>query len=285
MIEAKTMSLEEVKAFLTDKEKYVMEDGAIPYQTVQDVAFIRFVAENWEQALTLLSNDMSDSRGQGLIIVAAEYLPPWDYVRFLNGACDLMEAGKLKVEGCFFCLRDRGKNGFLEYNYDVPEVAAVINRIETIYKAQEPGQWDGYFSEIKSGERKKFVIEYFTREGWPMPETYKANSNEPYRWLVKIHEGLLTGKTMNETGEEVKKEILANKKKQVTSTTHEFYNNTKNQPAVEKKVPSRVVAKDTQLQNEPAPTKTTPWQLPLLIGIIATVGSIFRWRYFKKKGK
>ena len=56
-------------------------------------------------------------------------------------------------------------------------------------------------------------------------------------------------------------------------------------PAGTQKVtPSRIPVTGTQPSSEPDETKNTPWQLLLLIGIIA-ISTIMAWRYFRKKEK
>ena len=81
MTEARTMSLKEAQAFLSDEEKTVSESGAPPGQTSQELAFLRFVADDWKRALTLLENDAPDLRRTSLIIVAAELMSARDYVK------------------------------------------------------------------------------------------------------------------------------------------------------------------------------------------------------------
>jgi len=53
--------------------------------------------------------------------------------------------------------------------------------------------------------------------------------------------------------------------------------------AIEKTQPNRVPVITTQPLSEPDETKNTPWQLLLLIGIIAIIGAITAWRCFRKK--
>ena len=185
------LSLKEAKAFLADENKGVLEDSTPPAQTAQDLAFLRYVAENWRQALTLLDTDAPDPRRQRLIIAAAEVLPARDYVSFLNGVCALSESGKIKIIGQDFCYGYFIKESFLEYNYDNPMVAALIDRMEAICKNQDPEEWGEYFAEIKSGKRKEELVKTLTAYGDPMPETYAANSKEVYNALVKGHKALL----------------------------------------------------------------------------------------------
>jgi len=52
---------------------------------------------------------------------------------------------------------------------------------------------------------------------------------------------------------------------------------------IEEKPPNRVPVTDSQPLDEPDETKTTPWKISLLIGIIA-FGAIGGWCYFRKKG-
>ena len=51
-----------------------------------------------------------------------------------------------------------------------------------------------------------------------------------------------------------------------------------------KKTPSnRTPVTGGQSPTDPPEPKTTPWKLPLLLGIIAIAGAITAWRYFRKK--
>jgi len=62
------------------------------------------------------------------------------------------------------------------------------------------------------------------------------------------------------------------------------------QEATPEPIQPPVTIEQTQSVNVPAPDpqpppepQTTPWKLPLLIGLIATAGAITAWRYFRKK--
>jgi len=283
-LEVKAMVLDEFKKHL---ETYrgnggIATDGIPPHQTPRDTAFLLYVAEDWRRASTLLEMEGLDFWQQCMIIIAAEYLQPKDYVRFLNGVCDLTESGKLEITrwGYFVLCAACGKDGFLDYNYDNPEVLAVINRLEALFKTQAPEQWEkqwkDYFSKMKSGKLKKGIIEEYAEYG-RLPETYEDNSKEMYHLLERIHKGLLAGRTIEEvTAEESKKE-----KGQVQPQTVPKEGN----PAVAKRTTDSVATEDKQPSNEPTPTKTTPWKIPLLIAIIATAGAIMAWLYFRKGGR
>ena len=95
---AKSMSLDEFKNHLERHrgDGGIAIDGIPLMRTPQDIAFLLYVAEDWQRALTLLEMEALDHWQQINIIVAAEFLPPKDYVRFLNGVCDLTEKGNLK---------------------------------------------------------------------------------------------------------------------------------------------------------------------------------------------
>ena len=270
VVGAQTMSLEDAKAFLADKEKRVDEGGAPPYQTSWDLAFHRFVAEDWKRALALLEKDAPDLRRQSLILVAAQYLQPKDYVHFLNGTCALMESGKLKIEGWAFCYRDRYKRGFLEYNYDQPEVAAVIDRMMTIYQAQEPeGPWEKYFSDIKSGESKKRVERVQTFDGWLLPETYKDNPQEVFRWLLKEQKRFLAEEAKKAKGR-IKPEPVPKERKPVRI-------------AEEDGSVRIVLMDDDPPEDEPVEDNVMSWKLPLFIGTLFISSIAVAWHCFQKK--
>lgn len=313
-VESKTMSSEEVKAFLADEKKHLSEDGAPPFYTLQDIAFHCYVAEDWRRTLALLENDAPDRRRQELIIIASEHLPPRDYVKFLNGVCDLMESGRLMTGGDFFCYRDCHRSDFFAYYHEQPEVASLIERLELVCKTQGQERWEVYFSEIKSGAGKKKIIEDLSREGRPIPDAgmYTENSNEAYRRLLELHQKLLNGKTMRElwaeeangTPSQAVQETrepdriiakldddsvivrLAEPRDDAPEETAAKQQppvaRGKKQPAAGQKKPTGIAAKSEHPQGEPAKSKGTPWALLLLISVI-TIGSVAVWHRLKKK--
>jgi hypothetical protein len=128
--------------------------------------------------------------------------------------CDLTEKGKLDITTweSFVTSAACGKVDFLAYNYDQPEVAAVINRMQAFYRTLTDIQYPknmnqskddflasfkqrmiDYFSSLKSEERKRSVIKECFRLEYPLPESYKDNSKEAYRLLAGEHKRLLAG--------------------------------------------------------------------------------------------
>ena len=174
----------DIKSFLDDKTNSLNEDGFLPETPPQMLSFARYVVGNWQQLLTTIGTDAPDVRRQNLIVVAAEFLPPHDYVSFVSGICDLNASGKIKL-GTFKTILNAKmfKNGFLAFNYDKPEVAAVITKLETILQAGEPGKWTDCFSGIKSGTAKQAVVAERTRDNEPLPEAIDAGG-EAYRQLM-----------------------------------------------------------------------------------------------------
>jgi len=269
VVEAKKMSFEDAKAYLEDESKAVFEPGEPPGQTSQDLAFLRFVAGDWKRALTLLEYHAPDRRQRSLIVVAAECMPARDYVRFLNGVCDLIESKKLKeIPGWSFGLGSFLKESFLEYNYDQPEVAALIDRIEAIYKIYEPEKWGNYFSAIKSGDAKKDHVRMLTSCSDPMPESYKDNSKEVYIALEKEHKKLLAEESKKAKGK-VKPEPTPRGKKIVRM--------------VDEDGSVRITEVDAPPEDAPVGDKPTPWKLPLLIGTLIASAGVVAWWCFKKK--
>jgi len=270
-VEAKKMSFEEAKAFLVDEKKRVLEEGVPPCRTPQDIAFLIFVAENWGQALTLLEKDAPDRRRQHLILSAAGVLPAQDYVRFIDGACALMESEKIKVPGEIFCFSDFIKEGFWGYNYDLPEVAAVVDRMEAIYKVQEPGRWEGYFSEIKSKEGKQLAIQESKYNGGGTPESYKANSKEVYNALVKEHKELLAEEAKKAKGK-IKPESAPKERKTVRI-------------AEEDGSVRITLMDDDPPEDEPVEDNVMSWKLPFVIGTLVISSIAVAWHCFRKKKK
>ena len=257
IVEAKTMSFEDAKTYLANEKKGVLEDGLPPMYTLQDIAFLCYVAENWQRALVLLERGAPNRRQQDLIVVAAEFLSARDYVRFLNEACGLIESGKIEMPKWCFGHGSLIKVDFLGYNYDQPEVAAVINRIESLYQTHGSEKWDDYFSRVKSGEEKKAIAKLLTAYGDPMPETYKTNSKEMYKALVREH------------------------KKQMAEEAKKAKSKTRNQSDAEENETATGEESDVP-QNETAESKSAPWKMPLLIGVVIAGGVVAVWHRFRK---
>ena len=280
--EAKTVPLEEVKAFLADEKKRISEYGDTPFQTTQDLAFLCYVAEDWRQALTLLENDAPDLRRQSLIIVASGALPPQDGIRFLNGMCDLIEAGKVDIKS--WILHGglgEGRDDFFAYYYDQPEVTAVIERFEAIYKEHEPGKWDGYFSKIKSGEGKKNLVKMLAACGESMPDTYKANSKEEYYRLVKLYEGSLAGRPIVEL---LREEMNKNHPAPVARETYDVIETLEDGRMI---VHTKYRDEDSKEQSPSSGQPQTPPKnrnlLWLGILALAAIGTAAVWRLVKRK--
>jgi hypothetical protein len=53
-------------------------------------------------------------------------------------------------------------------------------------------------------------------------------------------------------------------------------------PPGRKEAPKNVATRNGPPQNEPAKTKSTPWKLSLLIGVVILGGGAVAWRYFRK---
>lgn len=72
------------------------------------------------------------------------------------------------------------KSGFLCYNYDVPEVMRVIDRIEVQMTGDFPNEMVEAFASCKSGEAKSHLIAMRSHFGDPMPEPFVGYDEAPY---------------------------------------------------------------------------------------------------------
>lgn len=177
----------EVAGFLADTKHDLTEDGFLPEKPVEVLAFARYVAGNWQSVLTAFDQLAPDTRRQKLVVVAAEFLPPLDYVAFIGGIADLKASGKVTLETIkMIATAKTFKDGFLAFNYDKPAVAAVINKLEAILEASEPGQWTDYFGNIKAGTTLQSVVAERSRDGEPMPEALDAGPSAAYRQLMGL---------------------------------------------------------------------------------------------------
>src|SRR5207302_6838112 len=82
-----------VSDYLSNENNTVTEDGLLPtHQMGPDSQaaseFIKYVINHWKQILASIDQIAPDARRQCLIVVAAESLPPSDYLQFVNAVCD-----------------------------------------------------------------------------------------------------------------------------------------------------------------------------------------------------
>ncbi len=175
----------ELKSFLDDEINAVTEDGFLPSRMPASSDFARSVVMNWPEVLNSVESLAPDLRRQALVVVAAEFLPPKDYVQFVNRISDLKTSSRISIEALHFVLWARmTKDGFLAFNYDQPDVAAAISKLERHVMANAPNDWRDYFADIKSGKMKQRLIEKRNREGDKLPESMSVVESEPYRRLT-----------------------------------------------------------------------------------------------------
>lgn len=86
-----------VPAFLMDEENSISAEGYLPDRPGIS-EFVRSFAANWREVLDEFPVIAPDYRRQLLIVVAAEFLPPPEYVEFLNTLCDLRADGKVDAK-------------------------------------------------------------------------------------------------------------------------------------------------------------------------------------------
>ncbi len=175
-----------VTDYLRNERHRVSEDGVIhSQQSPGTLDFVRGVVQNWREIVDDLPSVAGDGRKQSLIIVAGEYLPPQEYVDFVDSLCERREQGKLVPEAlCAVLWADMAKGDFLSYNYDNPRVGAVIDKIEDIVTRDFPNEWNEYFTALKSGKLKVEAINRRKADNRAMPESYAENNLENYQKLV-----------------------------------------------------------------------------------------------------
>ncbi len=171
--------------FLSNTENKVSEDGILPDEDLDVLPCARYVVANWQSVLTSFAQLAPDTRRQRLVVVAAEFLPPRDYVSFVSGIADLQTTGNATLQTIkTVAIAKMFKNGFLAYNFDKPEVVGLIAKLETILQAGEPGTWTAFFTAMKAGTLKQAIVAERTRDGNPMPEALADGPSEAYRQLM-----------------------------------------------------------------------------------------------------
>lgn len=174
-----------VPAFLKDESNAIREDGFLPSRMPASMDFVRSVTSNWRDILQELPTLATDGRKQSLVIVAAEFLPPPDYIEFINQLCVLRAQNKLVPEALRFVLwANMGKSGFLAYNFDQPQLASALHSLENQMTRDYPNDWRDFFADIKSGKMKARLIERRQKDGDGMLEPITNFDGAPYRQLA-----------------------------------------------------------------------------------------------------
>lgn len=169
-----------ISTFLKDEQNSISEEGFLPNRTAS-TEFVRSITANWQEVLDNVLLIAPDIRRQSLIIVAAEFLPPPEYVKFLHSVCDLRAQGKLNRDSLQYVWTARMvKSGFLCYNYDEPEIISIVNRIESHMTKDFPNELEEAFAACKSGEAKSQLIAWRAHEGEPTPELFVGYDKSPY---------------------------------------------------------------------------------------------------------
>lgn len=170
---------ERIIAYLNDESHSVAPDGSLP-SVEASRGFVDWVLLNWKSTVASLPEIAPNPRQQALLVVAGEFLAPPDYIAFIDSICTLREMEKIPPTTLRFVLwAGMQKRDFLGYNYQMPYVAKLGERLEKQMAKDYPGEWRAFFSDLKSGELKKNIIARRTREGQPMPESLGGNNVAP----------------------------------------------------------------------------------------------------------
>lgn len=167
---------ERILSYLNDESHSVGPDGSLP-SVEASRGFVNWVLLNWKSTVASLPEIAPSPRQQALLVVAGEFLAPPDYIVFIDSICTLREMEKIPPSTLRFVLwAGMQKRDFLGYNYQMPDVAKLGDRLEKQIAKDFPGEWLAFFSDLKSGELKKNIIARRTREGQPMPESLGRNN-------------------------------------------------------------------------------------------------------------
>lgn len=138
---AKVLSRDE---FLTSLAGgFVTEFGSFGTSTGDEAAFKAYICSNWDDLLKNLDTIPPPKKNKNLLIaiigVAAEDLPPEEYINFLERYLDLAEANKIPKNQLSMQLGGRAKkNYFLSVNWKHPRVAAIFQRALKLFP--DPGE-------------------------------------------------------------------------------------------------------------------------------------------------
>jgi hypothetical protein len=171
----------EVLAFLNDPTNNVNDEGLLPEKPPQVLDFARYIVNNWHQVESDFLILAPDPRRQALIVVAAEFLRPHEYVQFVDGICSKAETGRVSVSTILAITRaSMSKSGFWAFNFDNAEVSKVVGELEAILQRRDPGTWTQFFQAIESGRAKQAIVLERQHDGEALPESFGAERSGAY---------------------------------------------------------------------------------------------------------
>lgn len=155
------------------RDASVTEFGTLTGSSKQVDDFVNFVKENWEDILAEVDTVASDGRKQLILVAAAEFLTPADYISFLSGLLDQYQAGKVMKSTVEYAMEGGVKKyGFLAFNYQHPAVRALCERGQMLFAAEAEALQ--LMTDILSGEQRKQMGAALASENRPAPETLPA---------------------------------------------------------------------------------------------------------------
>lgn len=171
-----------VKTYISNKSHVITEDSQLPLKSDQTAEFVASVVSNWRQIFAEMGSISEDTNSQSLVIVAGEFLSPKDYVAFVESLCELRSKNEVTAAALRFVLwSGMAKRNFLAFNFDRPEIAVVLSKLEILINRDFPGEWTLYFDELKSGKMKDNLIRRASEGGYPLPESFDSTAKISYQ--------------------------------------------------------------------------------------------------------
>ena len=159
--------------YLAEPKNIALESGFLPAETTEAASFIIGTVGHWEEIVGDLKTYAPDARRQTLVAIAAESLPPSDYLRFINKVCSKADKADGNVTNQFLhaiLSAAMVKRGFLGYRYQDTKVASSLNNLKNSLHARKIDKWDQFFTSVFDGSVKAAITAEHVRDDIDLPE-------------------------------------------------------------------------------------------------------------------
>jgi hypothetical protein len=162
-------------------EGSVGESGGVSEWDGRGREFGIYVTNHWLELLAGWKGSSPTLNQVYLVISEAESLSPAEYVRFLSRLVDLCEAGRIDSDKLGFAIHGEGKKeGFVAFNYQNPDLQAMMVRCERLAAAKHDKQQGDYFADIRSGKMKSESLNWADSQAGRKMETLP----DPLGWAL-----------------------------------------------------------------------------------------------------
>jgi hypothetical protein len=142
--------------------------------------FGKYVTNHWRELLAGWKGSSPTHNQAELVMNVAESLSPAEYVRFLSQLVDLCETGRIKISELWYAIAGNGKKeGFVAFNYQNPDLQAILVRCEKLAAARHDQQRVAHYADMRAGKLRDDALDMAGLQSRRKLETLPVNVLPP----------------------------------------------------------------------------------------------------------